>query len=81
MRYLLLIAVAVGLAGAVYAQDVSCRAAAAEKKLAGAALASFMKKCGTNATTTCKVTAAANKLSGAARTSFITRCVRNKAGK
>jgi hypothetical protein len=81
MRYLLLIAVAVGLAGAVHAQDVSCRAAAAEKKLAGAALASFMKKCGANATTTCRVTAAANKLSGAARTSFITRCVRNKAGK
>jgi hypothetical protein len=81
MRYLLLIAVAVGLAGAVHAQDVSCRAAAAEKKLAGAALTNFMNECVVNATKVCRVTAAANKLSGGAKTKFTVRCVRNKVGK
>jgi hypothetical protein len=78
MRYLLLITAAVGLAGAVHAQDVSCRAEAAEKKLAGAARASFMKNCAVNATKVCRVSAGENKLSGAAKTKFTIRCVRNK---
>jgi hypothetical protein len=78
MRYLLLIAVAVGLAGAVHAQDVSCRAAAAEKKLSGTAWTSFMKGCAVNATKVCRVTAAEKKLSGGAKTKFTVRCVRNK---
>jgi hypothetical protein len=81
MRYLLLIAFAVGLAGAVYAQDVSCGAAAAEKKLTGAAKTSFMRKCAATAVKTCKVTATANKLSGSAKRSFTTKCVRTKVGK
>jgi psiF repeat len=78
MRYLLLIAVAFGFAGAVYAQDVSCGAAAAEKNLAGAAKKSFMRKCAANAAKVCRVTASANKLSGAAKRSFTTKCVRTK---
>jgi uncharacterized membrane protein len=80
MRYLLLAALAVALAGAVHAQAASCKAAAGEKNLHGAALASFMKKCQADATTACKVTATGNKLSGAAKTSFTTKCVRDKVG-
>jgi hypothetical protein len=81
MRYLLLPALAIMLAGAVHSQAVSCKAAAAEKKLAGAALASFMKKCKTDATNACNASAAGAKLSGAAKTSFTTRCLRDKVGK
>jgi hypothetical protein len=33
--------------------DESCKAQASDKKLAGAALSSFMKKCETDATTAC----------------------------
>ena len=45
MRWLPLAVLSLGLATAVHAQGVNCKATAAEKKLAGAALTSFMKKC------------------------------------
>jgi len=38
--------------------DESCKAQASDKKLAGAALSSFMKKCETDATTACDTQAA-----------------------
>ena len=80
MRYLLLPALAAVLATAVYAQTTSCRDTAAEKKLAGAALSSFMQKCERDAKSACSVTASEKKLSGAAKTSFTTKCVREKIG-
>ena len=52
-----------------------CEAAAAEKKLAGAAKTSFLKKCNKNAPKSeCDTKAADKKLAGAAKTSFLKKC-------
>lgn len=71
---------------AVHAQDAGCEAKASEKKLAGAAKASFMKKCEadakgvaktqavTTAAANCDAQAAEKKLAGAAKTSFVKKC-------
>ena len=53
---------------------------AAEKKLAGAALTSFMKKCESDAAAVCDSQAADKKLSGAAKTSFTKKCVKDATG-
>jgi len=82
MRYLALAALAAVLATAAYAQSTgSCKVTAAEKKLAGAALASFMKKCESDARSACSLSASEKKLAGAAKTSFTTKCVNDKVGK
>ncbi len=85
MKYLPLaalaaIAVVAATAPATLAQAGSCKAVAAEKKLAGAALNSYMKKCESDAEAACNASAAEKKLSGAAKTSFMTKCVRDKTG-
>jgi hypothetical protein len=80
MRYLLLPALAAALATAAFAQTANCQATAAEKKLAGAALSSFMMKCERDAKSACSLSASEKKLSGAAKTSFTTKCVRDKVG-
>jgi hypothetical protein len=49
----ILLAAALSLCAAGVAQAASCKAQAGEKKLAGAALTSFMKKCETDATKAC----------------------------
>lgn len=58
----------------------TCTASATEKKLAGAARTSFMKKCETDARKACDVQATEKKLAGAARTSFTTKCVKDAVG-
>jgi hypothetical protein len=58
----------------------SCKAQATDKKLAGAALTSFMKKCETDATKACGTAAADKKLAGAAKTSFTKKCVSDAVG-
>ncbi|UDL95192.1 hypothetical protein LGH83_02850 [Lichenihabitans sp. PAMC28606] len=68
-----------GLASAALA-DGSCKSVAADKKLAGAAMNSFMKKCQNDARTTCDTTAASKKLAGAAKTSFTKKCVNDATG-
>ena len=60
--------------------DPSCHDRATEKKLAGAALTSFMKKCESDAGATCDTQAADKKLSGAAKTSFTKKCVKDATG-
>ena len=75
--------VAIGLlAAAPFAQAAdaaSCDARAAEKKLAGAAKTSFLKKCNADAAgeaqTACEAKAAEKKLAGAAKSSFTKKCV------
>ena len=57
-----------------------CKERADEKKLAGAALNSFMTKCASDATASCDKAAADKKLSGAAKDSFTTKCVKDAAG-
>jgi hypothetical protein len=64
--------------GSVYAD--SCKVEAGSKKLAGAAMTSFMKKCETDATAACDKSAAEKKLSGAAKTSFTKKCVSDAVG-
>ena len=53
---------------------------AADKKLAGAAMNSFMKKCETDAKKACDTSAAEKKLAGAAKTSFTKKCVTDAVG-
>ena len=59
--------------------DGSCKAQAADKKLAGAALTSFMSKC-EKIKTACDAQAADKKLSGAAKGSFTNKCVKDAVG-
>ena len=80
------------LAGTAHASDAQakCEAQAAEKKLAGAAKNSFVKKCVTDAGGTpaaaapakapdpaemCEKSAADKKLAGAAKTSHVKKCM------
>lgn len=58
----------------------TCTLNAAEKKLAGAAKTSFMKKCQSDATASCDKQAADKKLAGAAKTSFTKKCVSDAVG-
>jgi hypothetical protein len=58
----------------------TCKTDATDKKLAGAALNSFMKKCETDAKTACEKSAADLKLAGAARTSHVNKCVKDTVG-
>jgi hypothetical protein len=62
------------------AQTVTCKSQATEKKLAGAALKSFMTKCEKDSKATCDASATEKKLSGAARTSFTKKCVNDAVG-
>ena len=58
----------------------SCHDEATTKKLAGAALTSFMKKCQTDSSTACDTAASDKKLAGAAKTSFTKKCVIDSVG-
>ena len=58
----------------------SCKAQSTDKKLAGAALTSFMKKCETDAASACDTEAADKKLAGAAKASFTKKCVTDAVG-
>lgn len=61
-----------------FAADGTCDAQAAEKKLAGAAKTSFLKKCEKDAAPTtpasCDAKATDKKLAGAAKASFVKKC-------
>ena len=65
---------------ASFAQGASCNATVAEKKLAGAAKTSFLKKCERDAAAVCSTTAADKKLAGAAKNSFTKKCTRDALG-
>jgi hypothetical protein len=68
------------IAGSAVAQTASCKAQASDKKLAGAALNSFMKKCQTDVQKTCDIQAVDKKLAGAAKNSFTKKCVGDAVG-
>jgi hypothetical protein len=67
-------------ATASWAEGPTCSATVAEKKLAGAAKTSFMKKCDKDAMATCEAKAAEKKLAGAAKNSFTKKCVKDTVG-
>lgn len=71
----LVLAAATLLAGTAFADDSACAKAAADKKLAGAAKTSFMKKCTADASASCDKAAAEKKLAGAAKSSFTKKCI------
>lgn len=74
-----LLVLALTVSSAVYAAD-DCAARATEKKLAGAAKNSFMKKCTADAAkdagnSACEAKAKEKKLAGAAKNSFLKKCI------
>ena len=86
MKATAIVLVACLLTGGALAQTTtpdakpSCKAQATDKKLAGAALTSFMKKCESDATAACDTAAADKKLAGAAKASFAKKCVADAVG-
>lgn len=91
MKTMSVVVLCMALAGTAFAQTgtpaspttdtkPSCKVQASDKKLAGAALNSFMKKCETDAQKACDTAAADKKLSGAAKTSFTKKCVTDSVG-
>lgn len=67
-----------------HAGNAACDAKAAEKKLAGAAKTSFLKKCEKDAgasspSAVCLTKAADKKLAGAAKNSFVKKCEKDAA--
>jgi len=76
-----------------HAKNAACDATVAEKKLAGAAKESFLKKCEADAMAaapaasaaapmgaSCEAKAADKKLAGAAKNSFVTKCEKDMKG-
>ena len=75
-------------AGHTFAANADCEAKAGEKKLAGAAKTSFVKKCEKDsaaapaaANPACEKSAADKKLAGAAKTSHIKKCMADAGAK
>jgi hypothetical protein len=68
------------VASSAFADDLTCSARATDKKLAGAAKNSFMKKCQSDAKATCEGQAKDKKLAGAAKNSFMKKCVSDAVG-
>lgn len=58
----------------------SCKSDASDKKLAGAALKSFMTKCEKDAAASCEKDSTDKKLAGAAKTSHMKKCVTDSVG-
>jgi hypothetical protein len=58
----------------------SCKVEAGNKKLAGAAMTSFITKCETDAKATCEKDSATKKLAGAAKDSHMKKCVADATG-
>jgi hypothetical protein len=58
----------------------TCKAQAADKKLAGAAMTSFMKKCQADASKACDADSKTQNLRGAAKNSHMKKCVNDAVG-
>jgi len=78
MKVLVLTTALLMACGSAYAD--SCKVEAGNKKLAGAALKSFMTKCERDAATTCEADSKEKKLAGAAKTSHMKKCVGDAVG-
>lgn len=85
-KFVMIALLAVTSANMAFAGDAACDAKAAEKKLAGAAKTSFLKKCEKDAKaaasqSSCDAKAAEKKLAGAAKNSFVKKCVKDAGAK
>ena len=58
----------------------TCKSDASDKKLAGAAMNSFMKKCQNDAKAKCEADSKDKKLAGAAKTSHMKKCMADSVG-
>jgi len=76
----IILAATFALATAGSAHAAACKVEASNKKLAGAALTSFMGKCEKDAQATCDQSAADKKLAGAAKTSHVKKCLGDAVG-
>ncbi|AAQ61390.1 conserved hypothetical protein [Chromobacterium violaceum ATCC 12472] len=84
MRKSVLLAVLALFSANLALADAACDAKAAEKKLAGAAKQSFLKKCEKDsaaAQKSCDGKAAEKKLAGAAKQSFTKKCMKDAMAK
>jgi hypothetical protein len=77
MRSFALVVALTLIAGPAWA---TCKGDAADKKLAGAALKSFMTKCEKDAKAACAKTSKDMKLAGAAKTSHEKKCLGDAVG-
>lgn len=75
-----IVALTLAASSTAFAADATCSAAAKDKKLAGAALKSFMTKCEKDSGDKCSADAKAKNLHGAAETSFTKKCVKDAVG-
>ncbi|GIK82410.1 MAG: hypothetical protein KJZ73_16000 [Pseudorhodoplanes sp.] len=78
MKVIVLAAALSLVSGAAFA--ASCKVEAGNKKLAGAALTSFMTKCESDAKATCEKDSTARKLAGAAKDSHMKKCLSDAVG-
>jgi hypothetical protein len=78
MKAIIVAAVLSLAAGSAHA--ASCKADATSKKLAGAALNSFMTKCESDAKAKCEADSTSKKLAGAAKDSHMKKCVTDAVG-
>jgi hypothetical protein len=81
MKTIAVMFAALALSAPAALADPTCQDQATAKKLAGAALNSFMTKCEKDATASCQKASSDKKLAGAAKTSFETKCVKDAVGK
>jgi hypothetical protein len=75
MKKLIAVLAVVFAASFAHAADSACMTAAKDKKLAGAARNSFVKKCEADAKVKCEAAAKEKKLAGAAKNSNVKKCV------
>ena len=80
MKHIVIMTALLGFAAVANAAGATCTVTAGEKKLAGAAKNSFMKRCEGDAKASCETRAGERKLSGAAKNSFVKKCVTDSVG-
>jgi hypothetical protein len=78
--FVLLTSLTLGATSFAQTPAPTCNATAQEKKLAGAAKTSFLKKCEREAAEKCDAAAADRKLAGAAKNSNIKKCLKDSVG-
>lgn len=80
MKYIAAALMLCAFSGGAFAAGTTCKDQAAGKKLAGAALTSFMTKCEKDATSACDADSKAKKLAGAALNAHMKKCVDDMTG-
>ena len=80
MIKLMVVALSMMAAGSAFADPATCVKTATDKKLAGAALTSFMTKCESDAKLACEKASADKKVAGAEKSSFEKKCLEDASG-